>query len=92
MRNTLKNTLKLARKTAGKMGNKINPFEAHPDISKVEKKVNNILTLEQVSDTIKNRIMEIRAAKEPRWGYGRHAICNLLASLLMEIEDKCQHN
>ena len=70
----------------------INPFEQHPESEPLEKKLNDILTLQQVRKIITNKMIEIKTIPTPRWGYNKHYVVTILAGLITELEEKCQHN
>ena len=67
----------------------IDPYTRHPDIPELEKKDNNILTLETIRAIIYNTMIEVRTEQEPRWGWDRHAVQALLSCLMAEMEEKC---
>ena len=70
----------------------VDPFELHPNTPELKKKHNNILTLDQIHDTIRDKMIEVGTEQEPKWGWDRHTICALLTNLMIELEDKCQNN
>ena len=69
-----------------------NPFEPHPETELYEKKVNDTLTLQQVREAIQERMIQIRTEQAPRWGYDKHYVAAILTGLILELEEKCQHN
>ena len=70
----------------------VDPFEPHPESTSTEKKPNNILTLEQIREVITSKMIEVRTEIEPKWGWNRHTIAALLTNIMIEMEEKCQHN
>ena len=70
----------------------IDPFEVHPETKLELKKINNILTLEQACDIIKEKMINVRIEQAPLRGYDKHYITSILNGLIIELEEKCQHN
>jgi len=68
----------------------INPYDDHPDMEPVNKKCNNILTLEQVRDTINKQCEEILNSPDRVWGFTRDHIVEYFEEVLEELEEKCQ--
>ena len=68
----------------------INPYDDHPEAEPVEKKSNNILTLEQVRDTINKQCEEILSSPDRVWGFTRDNIVEYFEEVLEELEKKCQ--
>ena len=68
----------------------INPYDDHPDMKPGEKKPNNILTLEEVRDTINKQCEDILNSPDRVWGYTRDHIVEHLEEILEELENKCQ--
>ena len=68
---------------------KINPFESHPLAETCEKNSNNILTLEQIRNTVMNKMVELRAEDPPPSGYDSHFAPAILLEILFEMEEKC---
>ena len=68
----------------------INPYDDHPDMEPVKKKCNNILTLEQVRDTINKQCEEILSSPDRVWGFTRDHIVEYFEEVLEELEKKCQ--
>ena len=71
---------------------KVDPFESHPESPPLQKKPNNILTLEQIRDIISNKMIEVGTEEEPRWGWDKHTVCALLTNIIVEMEEECQNN
>ena len=67
-----------------------NPYDMHPDEKVIEKKPNNVLTLEQVRDTINKQCEEILSSPDRVWGFTRDHIVEYLEEVLEELENKCQ--
>ena len=68
----------------------INPYDDHPELEPVEKKSNNILTLEQVRDTINKQCEDILSSPDRVWGFTRDNIVEYFEEVLEELEKKCQ--
>ena len=68
----------------------VNPYDDHPEAEPVEKKSNNILTLEQVRDTINKQCEYILNSPDRVWGFTRDHIVEYLEEVLEELENKCQ--
>ena len=68
----------------------INPYDDHPELEPAEKKSNNILTLEQVRDTINKQCEEILSSPDRVWGFTRDNIVEYFEEVLEELEKKCQ--
>lgn len=71
---------------------RMNPFDLHPEHEPVEKKSNNILTLQQVRDTINKQCEDILSSPDQVWGFTRDDIVEYFEELLEELETKCQNN
>tara|TARA_R100000152_G_C6640631_1_gene85334 strand:- start:149 stop:370 length:222 start_codon:yes stop_codon:yes gene_type:complete len=67
-----------------------NPYDPHPDEKMTEKKPNNVLTLEQVRDTINKQCEEILSTPDRVWGFTRDHIVEYFEEVLEELEKKCQ--
>ena len=52
------------------------------------KKLNKLLTLQQIRDIIEFKIIEIGTEPEPRWGFDKQVVCAILNNVLIEIEEK----
>ena len=70
----------------------VDPFELHPESEPLEKKLNSTVTLQQVREIIQERMIQIRTEQTPRWGYDKHYVTAILTGLIIELEEKCQHN
>jgi hypothetical protein len=70
----------------------VDPFEPHPETEPQEKKINNTLTLQQISSTIKKMMVSIRTESSPHARYDKHYVTAVLTGLLIELEEKCQNN
>tara|TARA_R100001015_G_C4591684_1_gene147158 strand:- start:430 stop:648 length:219 start_codon:yes stop_codon:yes gene_type:complete len=68
----------------------INPYDDHPDMEPAKKKSNNILTLEQVRDTINKQCEDILNSPDRVWGFTRDHIVEYFEEVLEELENKCQ--
>ena len=71
---------------------RMNPFDLHPEHESVEKKSNNILTLQQVRDTINKQCEKVLSSPDRVWGFTRDNIVEHFEELLEELETKCQNN
>tara|TARA_B100001094_G_scaffold317885_1_gene360802 strand:- start:1052 stop:1276 length:225 start_codon:yes stop_codon:yes gene_type:complete len=69
-----------------------NPYDDHPETKLTKKKINNILTLEQVRDTINKQCEEILSSSDRVWGFTRDHIVEYFEEILEELEKKCQNN
>ena len=67
----------------------VDPFSNHPDAKMVKKKHNNILTLDQVRDTINKQCEEILNSPDRVWGFTRDDIVEYFDELLEKLEKKC---
>ncbi len=67
----------------------VDPFSSHPEAKMVKKKSNNILTLEQVRDTINKQCEEILNGPDRVWGFTRNHIVEYFDELLDRLESKC---
>ena len=67
----------------------VDPFSSHPEAKMVKKKSNNILTLEQVRDTINKQCEEILNSPDRVWGFTRDDIVEHFDELLERLEKKC---
>ncbi len=67
-----------------------NPFDSHPDV-RFEKKYNNILTLDQIYDTIDKEIEEVFSWSPSVWGFTRDDFIKSLEKLKEELKKKCQN-
>lgn len=70
----------------------IDPFELHPESEPAEKKPKDSLIIQQVCNSIKDKMIQIRTEAAPRWGYDKNTVIAILAGLIIELEEKCQHN
>ena len=70
----------------------VDPFDLHPEVELPVKKSNSTVTLQQVRDSIQERMIQIRTEETPRWGYDKHYVAAVLTGLIIELEEKCQHN
>jgi len=68
----------------------INPYDDHPEMEPAKKKCNNILTLEQVRDTIYKQCEDILNSPDRVWGFTRDHIVEYFDEVLEELENKCQ--
>ena len=68
----------------------VNPYDDHPDTEPTKKKYNNILTLEQVRDTINKQCEAILNSPDQVWGFTRDHIVEYFEEVLEELENKCQ--
>ena len=68
----------------------VNPYDDHPDTEPVKRKSNNILTLEQVRDTINKQCEDILNSPDQVWGFTRDHIVEYFEEVLEELEKKCQ--
>ena len=68
----------------------VNPYDDHPDMEPFKKKYNNVLTLEQVRDTINKQCEEILSSPDRVWGLTRDDIVEYFEEVLEELEKKCQ--
>lgn len=68
----------------------INPYDEHPDTEPAKKKSNNILTLQEVRDTINKQCEEILNSPDRVWGFTRDHIVEYFEEVLEELEKKCQ--
>ena len=66
----------------------VNPYDDHPDTEPVKRKSNNILTLEQVRDTINKQCEDILDLTE--YGAYTRPIVEYFEEVLEELEKKCQ--
>ena len=67
-----------------------NPYDPHPEEEAPEKKPNNVLTLQEVRDTINKQCEEILSSPDRVWGFTRDDIVEYLDEVLGELEKKCQ--
>ncbi len=67
-----------------------NPYDMPPDEKMTEKKPNNVLTLEQVRDTINKQCEEILSSPDRAWGFTRNHIVEYFEEVLEELENKSQ--
>ena len=67
----------------------VDPFNEHPNSPQVQKKDNNILTLQEVRDTINKQCEEIMSSPDQTWGFTRYDILEYFDKLLGKLEDKC---
>jgi hypothetical protein len=67
----------------------VDPFEEHPDTEPAKKKPNNILTLQEVRDTIDKQCEEILNGPDRTWGFTRDHIVEYFDELLERLESKC---
>ena len=67
----------------------VDPFSDHPAAPPVEKKPNNILTLQEVRDIIDKQCEEILNGPDRVWGFTRDHIVEYFDELLDRLEDKC---
>ena len=70
----------------------VNPYDDHPDTEPVKKKYNNVLTLEQVRDTINKQCEAILNSPDQVWGFTRDHIVEYFEEVLEELEEKCQNH
>ena len=68
----------------------VNPYDDHPDMEPAKKKYNNVLTLEQVRDTINKQCEAILNSPDQVWGFTRDHIVEYFEEVLEELEKKCQ--
>ena len=68
----------------------LNPYDIHPDEKMTEKKPNNILTLEEIRDTINKQCEEILSSPDRVWGFTRDDIVEYFDEVIEELESKCQ--
>mgnify|MGYP001463317948 FL=1 len=68
----------------------VNPYDDHPDMEPFKKKYNNVLTLEQVRDTINKQCEAILNSPDQVWGFTRDHIVEYFEEVLEELEKKCQ--
>ena len=68
----------------------VNPYDDHPDMEPAKKKYNNVLTLEQVRDTINKQCEAILSSPDQVWGFTRDHIVEYFEEVLEELEKKCQ--
>jgi len=69
----------------------VDPFELHPECAPPEKKVNNILTLEEVCGIIKHKIIQVRTETTSNTQFDKHQIVSILTQIAIELEEKCQN-
>ena len=55
-----------------------------------EKKPNNILTLEEIRDTINKQCEEVLSSPDRVWGFTRDDIVEYFDEVIEELESKCQ--
>ncbi len=68
------------------------PFDAHPDCPKAEKKRNNILTLPQIREIIYKQVEKTMNLPPRPWGFVREDIVKALEKTLEELENICQNS
>ena len=68
----------------------VNSYDDHPDMEPFKKKYNNVLTLEQVRDTINKQCEAILNSPDQVWGFTRDHIVEYFEEVLEELEKKCQ--
>ena len=68
----------------------LNPYDIHPDEKMTEKKPNNILTLEEIRDTINKQCEEVLSSPDRVWGFTRDDIVEYFDEVIEELESKCQ--
>jgi len=71
---------------------KVNPFELHPESEPLGKNTSSTVTIQQIRDSIQERMIQIRAEQTPDWGFDKHYVAAILTGLIIELEEKCQHN
>lgn len=67
----------------------IDPFEVHPDCIPLEKKSNNVLTLQEVRDIIDKQCRKVMSAPDMVWGFTRDDVLEHFEELLEELENTC---